>query len=67
MLHTGSVLTWHRWPRLAVGAWSTGVPRKAPLVAASSREDEQKAAAASEAVGVGPSQKASPLSVLGPR
>nr|XP_042103888.1 serine/threonine-protein phosphatase 6 regulatory subunit 2 isoform X1 [Ovis aries]XP_042103889.1 serine/threonine-protein phosphatase 6 regulatory subunit 2 isoform X1 [Ovis aries]XP_042103890.1 serine/threonine-protein phosphatase 6 regulatory subunit 2 isoform X1 [Ovis aries]XP_042103891.1 serine/threonine-protein phosphatase 6 regulatory subunit 2 isoform X1 [Ovis aries] len=54
-------------PERALGAWSTGVPRKAPLVAASSREDEQKAAAASEAVGVGPSQKASPLSVLGPR
>ncbi|ELR50786.1 Serine/threonine-protein phosphatase 6 regulatory subunit 2, partial [Bos mutus] len=44
-----------------IGAWSTCVPRKAPLVAASSREDEQKAAAALEAVGVGPSQKASPL------
>lgn len=54
-------------PRLAVGAWSTCVPRKAPLVAASSREDEQKAAAALEAVGVGPSQKASPLSMSGPR
>nr|XP_014336156.1 PREDICTED: serine/threonine-protein phosphatase 6 regulatory subunit 2 [Bos mutus] len=40
---------------------------KAPLVAASSREDEQKAAAALEAVGVGPSQKASPLSMSGPR
>ncbi|XP_010837568.1 PREDICTED: serine/threonine-protein phosphatase 6 regulatory subunit 2-like, partial [Bison bison bison] len=49
------------------GAWSTCVPRKAPLVAASSREDEQKAAAALEAVGVGPSQKASPLSMSGPR
>ncbi|XP_044796638.2 serine/threonine-protein phosphatase 6 regulatory subunit 2 isoform X7 [Bubalus bubalis] len=50
-----------------LGAWSTCVPRKAPLVVASSHEDEQKAAAASEAVGVGPSQKASPLSMSGPR
>ncbi|XP_070646780.1 serine/threonine-protein phosphatase 6 regulatory subunit 2 isoform X7 [Bos indicus] len=54
-------------PERALGAWSTCVPRKAPLVAASSREDEQKAAAALEAVGVGPSQKASPLSMSGPR
>lgn len=50
-----------------LGAWSTCVPRKAPLVVASSHEDEQKVAAASEAVGVGPSQKASPLSMSGPR
>lgn len=57
MLHTGSVLTWHRWPRLAVGAWSTGVPGRHPWWPPAAARMRQKAAAASEAVGVGPSQR----------
>ncbi|XP_043738463.1 serine/threonine-protein phosphatase 6 regulatory subunit 2 isoform X3 [Cervus elaphus] len=64
--HGDSQAGLNQGPERALGAWSACVPSKAPLVAASSREDEQEAAAASGAVGVGPSQ-ASPLSVSGPR
>ncbi|XP_057597272.1 serine/threonine-protein phosphatase 6 regulatory subunit 2 isoform X2 [Hippopotamus amphibius kiboko] len=51
----------------AAGAWNACVTRKAPPVAASSREDPQKVAAASEAVSVGPGQEAPPPPASGPR
>ncbi|EPY89737.1 serine/threonine-protein phosphatase 6 regulatory subunit 2 [Camelus ferus] len=48
-------------------AWNVYVTRKAPLVASSSHEDEQKVAGALEAVGVGPGHEAPQLPVSVPR
>ncbi|XP_032348503.1 serine/threonine-protein phosphatase 6 regulatory subunit 2 isoform X4 [Camelus ferus] len=48
-------------------AWNVYVTRKAPLVASSSHEDEQKVAGALEAVSVGPGHEAPQLPVSVPR
>nr|XP_031319418.1 serine/threonine-protein phosphatase 6 regulatory subunit 2 isoform X11 [Camelus dromedarius] len=48
-------------------AWNMYVTRKAPLVASSSHEDEQKVAGALEAVSVGPGHEAPQLPVSVPR